>query len=177
MENKNIKPQGQVSRSRFDRASSWLLSKIKGSPVGKLLTCYDRINNKFRDRIKAIKKRNTKTEKKFEAKRKIARVFERSFFVNKVPVLMRHLLRTSVRDYGVAFFTMGFIMLMMYPIQGFIDFVSVSFSTFIIGIAVCIILALFFMHRQANSRTLKIYNRQKPPFKQRAVTRLYYHLL
>lgn len=127
-----------MSRSRFDRASSWLLSKIKGSPVGKLLTCYDRINNKFRDRIKAIKKRNTKTEKKFEAKRKIARVFERSFFVNKVPVLMRHLLRTSVRDYGVAFFTMGFIMLMMYPIQGFIDFVSVSFSTFIIGIAVCV---------------------------------------
>ncbi len=138
MENKNIKPQGQVSRSRFDRASSWLLSKIKGSPLGKLLTCYDKLNSKFKEKMRARKKRNSKDKKKFEVKRKIARVFERSFFVNKVPVFMSHLLRTSVRDYGVALFTMGFVMLIMYPIQGFIDFLSVSFSTFIIGIAVCV---------------------------------------
>ena len=137
MENKNLKPQGQVSRSKFDRASSWLFSKLKASPLGKLFSCYDRINGKFTEKIRARKKRK-KSKKKFEAKRKIARVFEHSFFVNKVPVFMSHLLRTSVRDYGVALFTMGFIMLILYPVQSFIDFVSVSFSTFISGIIICI---------------------------------------
>ncbi len=138
MENKNVKPQGQVARSKFDRASSWMFSKIRDGFIGKFLTSYDSMNGKFKEKLKTRKKRNKKTNRAFEAKRKIARIFERSFFVNKVPVLMKHLLRTSVRDYGVALITMGFVMLILYPIQSFIDFLTVPFSTLIMGIVICI---------------------------------------
>jgi len=138
LENKNVKPQGQATRSKFDRASSWVLSKIKGSFLGKIFTSYDKMNGRFINRLKARKRNKDKTKKGFEAKRKIARVFEHSFFINKVPVLMNHLLRTSVRSYGIALLTMGFIMLILYPIQSFIDFLSVPFSTLVMGIVVCV---------------------------------------
>ncbi|MBR7100694.1 MAG: O-antigen ligase family protein [Clostridia bacterium] len=138
MENKNLKPQGQVSRSKFDRASSWLLAKIKGSFIGKLLTSYDGMNGKFTEKMKAKKKPDGLMKNRFAAKRKISRVFEHSFFVNKIPVLMNHLLRTSVRDYGVALLTMGFLMSILYPIQSFIDFLTVPFPTLIMGVVICI---------------------------------------
>ena len=143
MVNKNEKIPAPVTRSKFDRASSWIFTKLKESFAGRMLTSYETLNKGFEAKVKNKKK--TKDKKKFEAKRQIARVFEHSFFVNKIPVLMSHLLRTSVRDIGISLFSMGFIMFIMYPIQGFISVLTVPFSTLIMGIAMslCAIPLLF----------------------------------
>ncbi|MBQ9743795.1 MAG: O-antigen ligase family protein [Clostridia bacterium] len=138
MVNKNERTPAPVTRSKFDRASSWVFSKLKSSFIGRFFSSYDEMNKRFESKIRGKRKSNTMTKKRFEAKRRIARIFERSFFVNKIPVLMNHLLRTSLRDYGIAMFTMGFIMFIMYPVQSFISVLTVPFSTLVMGIILCV---------------------------------------
>ncbi len=133
MVNKNERIPQTTSKSRFDRASTWFFSKVKNSFIGRFFTSYEQHNKRFIEKTKNRKQSKLRSKKRFEAKRKLARTFEHSFFIRKIPLLVKRLLCTSIRDYGITMFTMGFIMFMLYPIQGFITFLSVPFSTLIIG--------------------------------------------
>ena len=58
MENKRKK------RSAFDRVSAWLLDVLLKSPIGKLFTSYDKINDNFQEITKNKSKNRHATRKK-----------------------------------------------------------------------------------------------------------------
>ena len=145
MVNKNERVPQTASKSRFDRASTWFFSKVKNSFFGRFFTSYDQRNKSFVDKTKNKKQSKLRRRRRFETKRKLARTFEHSFFIKKFPLLVRRLLCTSMRDYGVAMLVMGIVMFAMYPIQDFITFLTVPFSTLIIGasFSICALPLLF----------------------------------
>jgi hypothetical protein len=55
LENKQIKNNNQVVKSRFERASAWTLAKVKGSFVGKFFTSYEKINKAYVSKTKKIR--------------------------------------------------------------------------------------------------------------------------
>ena len=142
MENKQIKGSSNASRSRFDRASAFFLSKLKESFLGRFFTSYDSINSSY---IEKARIKREKSAGRHNTRRKISKIFERSFFVNVTPRLTNFMLRTSTRDYGIVLLTMGIFMSLLYPIRNFVTILSVSFSSFIIGLGLtlCSIPLLF----------------------------------
>ena len=141
MENKQIKNNNQVVKSKFERASAWLLTKLKGSFIGKFFTSYEKVNKAYTIKTKGLRDR----KKSHTTKRKVSKVFESSFFVNFMPKVIRFLLRTSLRDYGIVLFTMGSIMSLLYPIRNYVPILDVPFESFIVGIVLvlCSIPLLF----------------------------------
>ncbi len=154
MENKNLKPNTVTSKSKFERGSAWLFSKLKNGFIGRFLTSYEKINEKY---VSSVKSRRAKKSslKKIEAKRTMSRLFEKSFFVRKAPMATELLLRTSVRDYGITLLTMGFFVFILYPLRNFVTIIDVSFSQMIIGIMLCVCsLPLLFSSRSYASCVL-----------------------
>lgn len=141
MENKQIKNNNQVVKSKFERASAWALAKVKGSFVGKFFTSYEKVNKVYTDKTKGIRDK----KKNHTTKRKVSKIFEGSFFVSFMPKVVRFLLRTSLRDYGIVMLTMGIIMSLLYPIRDYVTVLEVPFESFIVGIvlAACSIPLLF----------------------------------
>jgi len=144
LENRTIKPITAASKSKFERASSWLFTKLKNSFLGRFLTSYESYNEKSAKLLKSRKNKKGSLGR-IEAKRTVSRLFEKSFFVRKTPSVTDLLLRTSVRDYGLTLFAMGFFIFILYPLKNFVTLIDVSFSQMVVGIilSVCSIPLLF----------------------------------
>ena len=141
MENKQIKNTSQATKSKFERASSWALAKVRGSFVGKFFTSYEKANKSYISKTKGLKNQGNK----HKTRRKVSKIFENSFFVNLVPKITSFLLRTSLRDYGIIMISMGIFMSILYPIRSFVTILDVPFESFIMGLilAGCSIPLLF----------------------------------
>lgn len=144
MENRNVKPIATASKSKMERASVWFFTKLKNSFIGRFLTSYESLNKKC---ALTTKTENSKKSplSKIEAKRTVSRLFEKSFFVRKAPSVTEFLLRTSIRDYGITIFTMGFFMFLLYPLRNFVTLIDVSFTQMVVGIilSVCSLPLMF----------------------------------
>ncbi len=119
----------QKKKSRLDRFAIWLLAILRNSLIGRFLTSYDKANEKFFNKAK---------RKGHKSVRRLARFIEKSRVINAVPKLTGCLLRIPLRDYGIMMFMTGAVVTVLYPLNGMITFINVSFEMFISGAAACV---------------------------------------
>lgn len=155
MENKQQK--AHISESILSRFSGWLVEKLKNGIFGYFFTSYDATNERFKQRVKKIRKLNSQKR----TKRKIARAIENNPIVKVVPKLHHFLLTVSVRDIGLIMLTMAFFSTVLFFIQGYVPVLSWSLSCFITGIVVGVIgMPLVFMQKSVANMlfTGKVFN-------------------
>lgn len=140
MENK------QRKKSWLDTFMAWLLAVLRKSFIGRFFTSYYEANQRFITKTKRRKGRSV---------RKFARFIERNRLIGCVPKITDFLLRIPLRDYGIAMFLTGVGVVLLYPLNGMILFISVSFELFVLGISVSICsLPLMFSSRSLASNIL-----------------------
>lgn len=138
MENKHKK------KSWLDGFMIWLLAALRKSFLGRFFTSYYSANEKF---IKKISGKKRSSEKHF------ARFIEKNRIIGFVPKMIEFLLRIPLRDYGIAMFMTGAVVAALYPLNGMILFIDITFELFVLGVSVstCSIPLLFSSRSIASS--------------------------
>lgn len=140
MENK------QKKKSVFEKFIIWLLATLQKSFIGKFFTSYDKASERF------DKKTNGG---RYVSGTKFASVMEKNKVINCIPKIFQFLLRVPLRDYGIMMFLTGVLVAGLYPINGMILFVNITFEMFVFGcgVSICAI-PLFFSSRSFASNVL-----------------------
>ena len=104
---------------------------------GKFFTSYDEGNKDYRN---ATHRRENEGQHKHSLRRRVARGFEKSIFAKALPKIASFLLRLSVRDYGVIFFSMGVFASLLYPLREvvIIPAFNVSLESLIMGLVIAL---------------------------------------
>lgn len=145
MENKRKK------RSAFDRVSAWLLNVLLKSPIGKLFTSYDKINDGFQKITKnKSKNRHIPRKKTFE------RAIEDNVFSSVIPKIFNYLLRLATRSYAIVFFVMSAVVFLLYFLNGrtVLIEIEVSLKSFISATAIMLISFPFLFSSKSLAGTL-----------------------
>ena len=145
MENKRKK------RSAFDRVSAWLLDVLLKSPIGKLFTSYDKINDNFQEITKNKSKNRHATRKKT-----IERTLEDNLFSKLVPKIFNNLLRVATRSYAIVFFVMSIVVFLLYFLNGrtVLIEIEVSLKNFISATAIMLVSFPFLFSSKSLAGTL-----------------------
>ena len=108
----------------------WFLAVLRNSLLGRFLTSYDKANSRFVSKLGHKGRKNSR--------RRLARFIENNRAINSVPRLARLLLRIPLRDYGIMMLMTGAGVTALYPLNGMITFIDITFSMFVSGAAICI---------------------------------------
>lgn len=147
MENKQQKHH--TSASALSRFSGWVVSGLKGGIFGRFFTSYDATNERFKKRLKAVKRRGNSQKR---TKRTIARAIEKNPIVNVVPKLHHFLLTVAVRDYGIILLTMAIASGALFFVQDYVPILSWSLASLITGIVIGVLsLPMLFSRRSIAS--------------------------
>ncbi len=132
-------------QSVFDKISEWFFGILAGSFIGRFFTSYEKTNAKFEK--KANKQKNIHSP----WRKKVIIALQNSKITLSIEKFMTFLLRISLREYGLLFFVMGAVVSILYPLNGMILFVNVSFEYFVYAMAilVCSIPLMFSAHSLA----------------------------
>lgn len=106
----------------------WFLALLRQSLLGRFLTSYDKANGRFVSRF---------GRKGRKSGRRLARFIENNRAINSVPKLAGLLLRIPLRDYGIMMLMTGAGVAALYPLNGMITFIDITFSMFVSGAAIC----------------------------------------
>ncbi|MBO5092601.1 MAG: hypothetical protein J6C61_08995 [Clostridia bacterium] len=145
MENKRKK------HSAFDRVSAWLLNVLLKSPIGKMFTSYDKINDSFQ-KITKNKSKNRHTPRK----KTLERAIEDNVFSNVIPKIFNYLLRVATRSYAIIFFVMSIVVFLLYFLNGrtVLIEIDVPLKSFISATAVMLVSFPFLFSSKSLAGTL-----------------------
>ncbi|MBQ7907768.1 MAG: hypothetical protein IJ309_07365 [Clostridia bacterium] len=118
-----------------------LFGLLRESFIGRFFTSYEKDNDAF---LASGERRKAKRHPS-ALRRKIVRAIERNPILLAIQSVFTFLFRISVRSYGAMLFVMGLIVAALYPLNGMIMYVHVSFESFVAStaVAICSIPLLF----------------------------------
>ncbi len=122
-------------RSFFDVISEKFFFLLKNGIFGRFFTSYDEVNEKYLQSVK----RKKKTVGHSKVRKSMSKTIQNSLLVNAMPRFVEWLLRVSTRDYGIMMLVMGAVIALLYPLNGYVLFLNVTFRMFISALAVCVL--------------------------------------